>query len=229
MRRLFLIGSIVAMQAVKCTLLVLLQPYYPHDLTQWIATLYPPWQRLQTPAPYGLPWYALYAPGLLGLPVLAVCLATAEALTLLYLYKRNEPYIAGGFALTSALIFFWDPFDLWSYLFILLSLKWRPLLAAAVLVKMPLGAPLWVWQFILNASLKTQGNWPHYVILGVWWIGMLWYVTGMASRFNLTPNRVGRMIMDLIRELSFWSISDPAVTQHQSFWSEFNTIRYCVR
>jgi hypothetical protein len=228
MRLRFLIVSLVAMQAAKGTLLIMLQPYYPHDLTQWIATLYPPWQRLQTPAPYGLPWYVLYAPGLLGLPVLSLSLAVAEGLTLLYLFRRNEPYIAGTFALTSALIFFWDPFDLWSYLFTLLSIKWRPLLAAAILVKIPLGAPMWVWQFILTASLRTQGNWPHYVILGIWWIGILWYVSGLASRLNLEPNRVGQIIVQIIGEMKSLK-TDFAVSQYSPIWSEITSLRYCLR
>src|SRR5215472_7201037 len=227
MRRRFLILSIVAMQAAKSILLILLQPYYPNDLTHWIATLYPPWQRLQTPALYGLPWYVLYAPGLLGLHVLSLSLATAEGLTLLYLLKRNEPYIAGTFALTSLLIFFWDPFDLWSYLFILLSIKWRPLLAAAILVKIPLGAPSWVWQFILTASIRTQGNWPHYVILGMWWIGILWYVSGMASRFDVEPNRVGQLVTKALNELKSWKISNLDLALYGPIWSESNLLRGC--
>ena len=228
MRPSFLISSIVAMEASKCTLLILLQPYYPHDLTQWIISLYPPWQRIEIPAPYGLPWYVLYAPGLLGLSVLSVYLAIAECLTLVYLFSRSEPYIAGAFVLTSALVFFWDPFDLWSYLFILLSVKWRPLLAAAVLVKIPLGAPSWVWQFILNGSFRAAGNWPHYFVIGAWWLGMAWYVSGMAARFSLTPDRVGQIIIRLVAELSLGNISNAAVDQQRLLLYPINPRRFCT-
>ena len=228
MRPIFIIGSIVAMEACKCSLLILLGPFYPNDLAQWIATLYPPWQYLQTPAPYGLPWYVLYAPGLLGLPALALYQATVEGLTLVYLIRKREPFIAGAFALTSALIFFWDPFDLWSYLLVLLSLKWRPLLAVSILVKIPLGAPSWVWQFIFTASLRTAGNWPHYIFLGVWWLGMLWYVSGMAARFNLTPNRVGELIARIATHI-LTNSPDPRVVQRVSALFEFSPFRSCTR
>ena len=227
MRPKVLITLIVAMEACKCTLLILLGPYYPNDLSQWISSLYPPWQNLQTPAPYGLPWYVLYSPGLLGLPVLSVYQAVAEGLTLVYLLRRGEPYIAGAFALTSSLIFFWDPFDLWSYLLILLSLKWRPLLAASILVKIPLGAPTWVWNFILDASLRTAGNWPHYIILGAWWLGMLWYVSGLALHFNLSPNRVGQLFMNLAGIIS--NASDPIIIRPWSLLNEFTPLRSFAR
>jgi hypothetical protein len=204
MRLSYLIGSIVAMEACKCSLLILLIPYYPMDLTRWIASLYPPWQNLQTPAPYGLPWYILYSPGLLGFPILAMYQAIAETLTLVYLVRRQHLFIAGAFALTSGMVFFWDPFDLWSYLLILLSVKWRPLLAASVLVKIPLGAPSWVWQFIIGASLQTHGNYPHYVILGGWWLAMLWYVTGMTARSRIILQTADQLIAKSIPELRFW-------------------------
>lgn len=228
MRPIFLIGTIVAMETCKSLLLILLGPYYPNDLSHWITTLYPPWQNLQTPAPYGLPWYILYSPGLLGLPVLAVYQATAEGLTLLYLFRRKEPYIAGAFAVTSMLIFFWDPFDLWSYLLILLSLKWRPLLGASILVKIPLGAPTWVWQFIMTASLRTQGNWPHYIVLAIWWLGMLWYVSGLASHFNLSPNRIGQLIVR-IGTLCLSSAPDPIIAQRLPRLCLFIGLRSCTR
>ena len=228
MRPSLIIGSIVAMEACKCSLLILLGPYYPTDLGHWIATLYPPWQHLQTPAPYGLPWYVLYAPGLLGLPALAVYQATAEGMILLYIIRRNEPYIAGAFALTSALIFFWDPFDLWSYFLLLLSQRWRPLLAASILVKIPLGAPSWVWQFILTASLRTAGNWPHYIFLGVWWLGMLWYISGMATHFNLTPNRVGRLISRVANHI-LSNACDPLLVQRLPMLCEFSVFRSMTR
>lgn len=228
MRPSFIIGSIVAMEACKGLLLILLGPYYPNDLAHWIRTLYPPWQTLQTPAPYGLPWYALYAPGLFGLPALAAYQATAEGLALLYLIKRKEPYIAGAFAITSLLIFFWDPFDLWSYLFILLSQKWRPLLLTSILVKIPLGAPSWVWQFILTASLRTAGNWPHYIILSVWWLGMLWYVSGLAAHFNLTPNVVGQLITRIASRV-FLNAPDPRVVQRMPSLGDLMALRPFAR
>jgi hypothetical protein len=206
MRASYLIGSIVAMDAFKCSLLVLLMPYYPMDLTRWIASLYPPWQNLQTPAPYGLPWYILYSPGLLGFPILAVYQAIAEGLTLVYLVRRQHLFIAGAFALTSGLVFFWDPFDLWSYLLILLSVKWRPLLAVSVLVKTPLGAPSWVWQFIIGASLRAQGNYPHYIILGGWWLAMLWYTTGMTPRLQMILHTFGQLTAKSIPDLHFWRL-----------------------
>jgi hypothetical protein len=204
MRLWYLIGSIVAMEACKCSLLILLMPYYPMDLTRWVASLYPPWQNLQTPAPYGLPWYILYSPGLLGFPVLAMYQAIAETLTIAYLVRRQHLFIAGAFALTSGLIFFWDPFDLWSYLLILLSVKWKPLLAVSVLVKIPIGAPSWVWQFIIGASLRTQGNYPHYLILGGWWLAMLWYTTGMTPRLRIILHTMDQLIAKSIPVLSLW-------------------------
>jgi len=42
----------------------------------------------------------------------------------------------------------------------------------ALIVKLPIGAPIYVWQFILASPASTSNwiNWPRYLWLGAWWM-----------------------------------------------------------
>ena len=181
---------IIATEIAKCVVdIIFVASRYPFDLSRWMQQIYPPWQKTDPPAPYGLPWYLLYYPGRAGFTALVIWLGLAETIVMLVLLKKGNRRLLYLYMGTSSLFFFWAIFDLWLLMLIVLSARWQLSLVLAAVVKLPLGAPYWVWEFIWKASLAAPGNWLHYVVIGAWWFGMLYYTRPRVIGLQEPPMR----------------------------------------
>lgn len=79
------------------------------------------------------------------------------------------------FMLSSQFFLNYDPVDYWVFAFSLLGVVTPLFSIGALLVKLPIGAPAYVWDFILHSpeSIGFNYNWPRYGLIGAWWIGSL--------------------------------------------------------
>ena len=159
---------------------------------QWSWTYYP--QRFYyIAAPYSFIWYILYAPAMFGyLPLMLYLYLFDTLATMIVFHYRGWwwrmliPYV-----LSSQFFYNFDPIDLWSWWLSLLGIVHPFFSLLAILVKLPIGAPSWVWQWVFTSRYSTGSweNWPRYGILGAWWlagIGLYVMKRRKQSRLNKT-------------------------------------------
>lgn len=198
--------SVLLVIIVQAILLIAFQGLHP-QFEPWFKEIYPPWHQVAfygpsppwpknttVQAPYGLPWYLLYSPSLLGYAVLVFFLSVVEWCTCLVLFRAGQTLIMLLFLLTAGYALSYVITDFWIYVPIVLGVKWRNLLFLAPLIKIPLGAPSWVWNYIFTVSLPGTGNWSNYLIIGTWWLAMLCYRRFGSSTSLLSDSWLRRRI-----------------------------------
>jgi len=126
-------------------------------------------------SPYSIIWYWFYTPlaqwGMGGL-FTSLFIIDKAVLGLVFKYARQIllPYVIGS-------LFFYKlwPHDILIFWLLIAAYFWWPMLIAAPLVKLPLGAPLSVWQYIFNSPLSIHDpqNWLSYGTMGLFWFGAL--------------------------------------------------------
>jgi len=154
----------------------------------WIvaASHVQPWTRFCVPnnctaiVPYGLLWYGFYRLISWNIPSIAytqmaIILLIVDSLvfyTILH-YGKN-PKLAIVYFISSFFFLYAAPSDLLPFWLGALALfKW-PSMIAAMFAKLPIGAPLWVWRYILQVSFNPNNPGGHgfnevrYVLLGLW-------------------------------------------------------------
>lgn len=145
---------------------------YSHFCNAWILS------------PYGLLWYGFY--GLLSLnPLVNLVVAYKQMMIFLCIidslvfytilrYGRNGT-LSWLYYFSSFFFLYWAPSDLLPFWLGALALfKW-PNSILSVFSKLPLGAPAYVWGYVLNLSLSTTNlgyyfNELRYPLLGLWMI-----------------------------------------------------------
>ena len=125
------------------------------------------------------------SPAMLGYIPWALYLFAVDAVAS-YLVMRYRGWLTIiPFMLSSQFFLNYDPVDLYPFLFSVAGMV-NPLFSlAALLVKLPIGAPGYVWDFILHspASIGLSLNWPRYGLLGAWWLaGIGLYVKRWRKR-----------------------------------------------
>ena len=126
-------------------------------------------------SPYSIFWYWFYRPlaqwGMGGL-LASLWLIDKGLLGLVRKFRRRMlfPYIVG-----SMLFFKLWPHDMLIFWLLIGSYYFWPLLIVAPLVKLPVGAPLSVWQYIFSSPLSIHDpqNWLSYGAMALFWIGAL--------------------------------------------------------
>ena len=123
-------------------------------------------------APYGYPWYLLNLPARLGFLPWILYLFTIDSLAS-YLVVRYRGWMTiVPFMLSSQFFLNYDSVDFFPFILSFAGAvsPWFSLFA--LLVKLPLGAPGYVWDFVLHspASISYGLNWPRYGLLGAWWL-----------------------------------------------------------
>ena len=120
--------------------------------------------------PYSIFWYwFMIAVGLGGNISFTLGLFVLNLLFILFLFRRKRwvliPYLPSSSVFLvgypqNMVILWLEALGFWNPLFV----------ALAVVVKLPFGAPLPVWQFMLTdpTSVRDPGNWSLYSILVVW-------------------------------------------------------------
>lgn len=177
-RRLLLL--LVSVQLAKL-ITVSLSPIWQSQA--WIVTVVqrPPYTTLASDfisgpnsilAPYGYLWYIFYWPARYGLYALAVYLAAVDSVVLWFLRPQTPRSLLMYQAITAYAILI-VPDEALIYGMIFLGLRNRLALALAVVTKLPFGAPLYVWQFVLSHSIPNPFNWAHYVIMAALWLYVL--------------------------------------------------------
>src|SRR6266571_216251 len=126
-------------------------------------------------SPYSIFWYTFYKPlAMFGMGGLFAFLYLIDkgVLGLVLKYSRQFllPYAIGS-------LFFYKlwPHDMLIFWLLIGAYYWWPLLMIAPLVKLPVGAPLSVWQYIFNSPLSIHDpqNWLSYGAMALFWLGAL--------------------------------------------------------
>jgi len=84
-----------------------------------------------------------------------------------------------------------DPVDFFVVMFAVLGRYHAFFLVLAPLTKLPVGAPLWVWQWALTNpdSLHGPENYGRYLILGTIWVfSLMLYLRSRSHRKKLTAS-----------------------------------------
>jgi len=136
-------------------------------------------------APYNLLWYWLNSPALLGFLAWSIYLFIFDTIaTTLVVWKMPWRYII-PYMLSSQFFLNYDPVDIFSFLFSIGGVVNPVFSLLAIIVKLPIGAPGYVWDFILHspASIGWMWNWPRYGLLGAWWlVSLLLYIQRRSRR-----------------------------------------------
>lgn len=198
--------AVLPVIVAQAVLLIAFHGLHP-QFEPWFREIYPPWHYVDfygpsppwppnttVQAPYGLPWYFLYSPSLLGYAVLLFSLSAAEWVTCLVLIRAGRPLFMFLFLMTAGYALTYVITDFWIYVPIVLSVRWRRLLFLAPLIKLPLGAPGWVWSYVFQVSLPGTGNWSNYLLIGTWWLAMFWYNWFGSSRLLGLENWFNRLV-----------------------------------
>lgn len=198
--------SVMLVIGVQAVLLVAFHGLHP-QFEIWFKEIYPPWHYVDfygpsppwppnttVQAPYGLPWYLLYSPSLLGYASLLISLSVVEWCTCILLIRAGQTLIMLLFLMTSAYALTYVITDFWIFVPIVLSVRWRPLLYLAPLIKIPLGAPGWVWNYVFSVSLPGTGNWSNYLLIVTWWLAMLCYKWFLGPRSVALSNWFHRLV-----------------------------------
>lgn len=162
---------------------------HQHPWTLWSVST-KGWTYLA--APYGLLWYILYYP-IASSPVsLSWSIFLIDQLVaVILLIKRRSLFIIYQ---TSSLIMlptYQNMIVLW---FLVASLYVVGVLAKtigfllALVTKLPVGAPAFVWNYVLfsAASIHDRQNWIYYTILGFWGV---WSLLATVQAFRIERGR----------------------------------------
>lgn len=118
------------------------------------------------------------------MPWMLYLLAVDTVGSLIILRTRGWKYIL-PWMLSSQFFLNYDGVDYFVFLFSSLGYINPIFSILALLVKLPIGAPAYVWNFILfsNASAANPINWGRYLWFGVFWaIGLYSYKKRKRSR-----------------------------------------------
>lgn len=148
---------------------------------------YPPWTFFWTyhgitwlAGPYSILWWILDSPAYFGYPVFFGYLLTVDLLIFYWLQRKHR-----GYALYWLVLTVWfttiDPVDFFPILFSVVGRYRLWSLILGPLVKLPVGAPLSVWHWVVSDpnSLNGPENYGRYLILGsVWTVSVILYLKG---------------------------------------------------
>lgn len=124
--------------------------------------------------PYSLLWWGLNAPAFFGYWVFFTYLILVDLIFMFVIRKHAVWTIF--YATVSVWFVTVDPVDFFVVLFIFAGRFKKSFLALAPLTKLPIGAPLSVWAWVLtsNNSLHGSENFGRYALLaGLWGIALL--------------------------------------------------------
>ena len=150
-------------------------PSNPGDFYSWVR-YGTGWSHIG--GPYSILWWVVnLALGGWGLWSFRIGWLLVDSIVLYFVARRKFALFI-PYSLTSFIFFIAWPQDL-LILWMLTRVFWQkgPWLVIAPLTKLPLGAPLWVWQYVFfdPHSVHDPNNWMQYAILGVWWtVGLVW-------------------------------------------------------
>ena len=139
-------------------------------------------------APYGYPWYVLNSPAILGYLPWAFWLLTVDTIANFLVVKYRGWKMIVPFMLSSQFFLNYDPVDLFPFLLSVAGTINPAFSVAALLVKLPIGAPGYVWNFILHSpvSIGYAWNWGRYAWLAAWWLtGILLYIQRRKQKAQL--------------------------------------------
>ena len=151
----------------------LLQPgTFTHPYSIYHSWIQYPVGYYYVAAPYGLAWYALNITAVLGwLPWMLSLFLVDSLISWKIVTTHRWPMII-AWMLSSQFFLNWDPVDYHTFAFSVLGMYSPVFSIAALLVKIPIGAPGYVWDFILHSpySLGNWVNWGRYAWFGAWWV-----------------------------------------------------------
>ena len=124
-------------------------------------------------APYGYLWYGLNLVAMLGFLPWMLYLFTVDTMASYLIIQRQNWAFIGSWMLSSQFFLNYDGVDYFVFLFSSLGFITPVFSALALLVKLPLGAPSYVWDFILHSPMSAANwiNWGRYAWFGAWWVG----------------------------------------------------------
>lgn len=123
-------------------------------------------------APYGRLWYWLNSPAQWGFLPWMLYLFIVDTVASAWVMTHGSWRYMIPWMLSSQFSLNWDGPEYFPFLFSSLG-GISPLFSVlALVVKLPLGAPGYVWDFVLHSPYSASGwfNWPRYIFLGAWWI-----------------------------------------------------------
>ena len=109
---------------------------------------------------------------------------TVDATATVLIWRRNGLGLALVYQWFSLYFLLAFPSDMLIFWLAILGYKYRPFLLIAPLVKLPIGAPFWVWQWVFTSpySVHNPENILRYALLAITWTGALVY--HLRFRFN---------------------------------------------
>lgn len=142
--------------------------------------------------PYSLFWWGLNVPATLGYGFFFGYLLVVDALFGFWLSRRSWVYACYYLAI-SVWFTTLDPVDFFPILFAVAGRYRLAFLIFAPIVKLPVLAPLWVWNWTFTNANSLQGpeNYGRYLILGVVWTLSLGLY--LQSRFHWLPSKMIRL------------------------------------
>lgn len=145
--------------------------------------------------PYSVIWWALNTPAILGYWVFFGYLLVLDFGLTLLLWQKISVFWATVWTLFSVWWVLVDPVDFFPMMMIFLGRYHWGFLPLAIGTKLPFGAPLWVWQWVLTSSnsLHAPENFSRYAILAAFWIISLFFVAKASLQHRLSGNDVHRL------------------------------------
>lgn len=153
------------------------------------------WSWIQNPvgywyiaAPYGYLWYGLNIVAILGFLPWMFYLFTVDTAASYFIIQRQPWWFIIPWMLSSQFFLNYDGVEYFVFLFSTLGFVNPVFSILALVVKLPIGAPGYVWDFILHspASASNPVNWGRYGWYGAFWVlGILLYIQKRRRRMRL--------------------------------------------
>ena len=176
-RRLVLVVPVLPVFVIIQRIFFISQGWFDIETPVIVAGLSHPWLNVWE-APYGGVWYAANVPltwvKVPGWNLEQSWLLWTSIIDLFFslLLLRVKPRLVLPYLLVSIVTWRQAPYNLSIYWLTGLGLYNSWLLVLAILAKTPVGAPLTVWQFILN-SPPLASEWRYYGLMMAWWLLIL--------------------------------------------------------
>jgi len=178
LRRLAVLVPVLPLIVLIQRILFIHQGWFDIETPVIIAGLSHPWQN-PWEGPYGAVWYGINIP----LVWVRIPLWTLEQSWLLWtsiidlsfslmLFKAKR-WLTLPYLLVSVVTWRQAPYNLTIYWLTGLGLYNPPFLILAILGKIPFGAPLTIWQFVLG-SPSLLSEWRYYGLMMAWWLVILY-------------------------------------------------------
>lgn len=157
-------------------------------------------------APYGYLWYGLNATAIFGFLAWMFSLLFADTIVSYTIIRRESwPFII-LWMVSSQFFLNWDPVDYHVFMFSVLGV-YNPIFSIlALLVKLPVGAPGYVWSFVFDSPVSAgwSGNWPRYAWFGSWWLYGVYRSRRLSLRLlRQTRSRLDHSISSLLKHMAW--------------------------